>query len=119
MNEIESSSCIFCRIARDEVPSQIVQRDDEVVAFEDLDPQAPRHVLVIPRRHISSVDDLDPGDAELAGRVLLASAEIARREGFAANGYRLVTNVGKDGGQSVDHWHVHLLAGRALSWPPG
>ena len=111
--------CIFCRIAAGEIPAKLVREDENVVAFRDIDPKSPTHVVVIPRRHIASVNDLEPGDAALLGEIFLAAKEIAREEGIAASGYRLVMNAGRDGGQSVDHIHLHLLGGRRHSWPPG
>jgi len=114
-----ASDCIFCRIAAGEIPAKLVREDENVVAFRDIDPKAPTHVVVIPRRHIASVNDLEPGDAALLGEIFLAAKEIAREEGIAASGYRLVVNTGRDGGQSVDHIHLHLLGGRRHSWPPG
>ena len=114
-----SADCLFCRIAAGEIPAKLVREDENVVAFRDIDPKAPTHVVVIPRRHIASVNDLEPGDAALLGEIFLAAKEIAREEGIAASGYRLVVNTGRDGGQSVDHIHLHLLGGRRHSWPPG
>ena len=115
----ESDSCIFCRIARGEIPAEVVHEGDRLVAFRDASPQAPEHILLIPREHITSVDQLADGDALLAGELLIAARDVARRVGLSDNGYRLVTNIGADGGQSVGHLHLHLLGGRALSWPPG
>lgn len=113
------AGCIFCGIARGEVPARTVLETEDVVAFHDLDPKAPTHVLVIPRRHIESVDGMSPEDAELIGRVFAAAKEVARKEGVAAGGYRLVTNIGANGGQTVPHLHVHVLGGRRFTWPPG
>jgi histidine triad (HIT) family protein len=110
--------CIFCRIASGDQPARIIHRDGEVVAFHDITPQAPTHILVIPARHIASVAALSDGDRELAGRLIVAAARIAEQAGLRA-GYRLVTNVGKQGGQSVDHLHIHILGGRQMTWPPG
>ena len=115
----ESRSCVFCRIAGGELPAQIVHETDELIAFADLNPQAPTHILVIPRRHIRAVDALDPGDAEIAGKLLIAAARVAERVGMGETGYRVVANVGEDGGQTVPHLHLHLLGGRPMSWPPG
>jgi histidine triad (HIT) family protein len=112
------SDCIFCRIAAGQIPATIIHQDDHVVAFRDLHPQAPVHVLLVPRRHLSSLDDARPDDADLLGRLLLAAREIAEQEGIAG-AYRLVTNCGPSAGQSVFHLHVHLLGGRAMAWPPG
>jgi len=115
----ESRSCVFCRISGGELPAQIVYETDQLIAFADLNPQAPTHILVIPRRHIGGVDALDPGDAEIAGQLLIAAAHVAERVGMGDTGYRVVTNVGEHGGQTVPHLHLHLLGGRPLSWPPG
>ncbi|MEX2295041.1 MAG: histidine triad nucleotide-binding protein [Gemmatimonadota bacterium] len=114
-----STSCIFCRIASGEIPVRLVHEDDQLVAFHDLNPQAPAHVLVIPRRHVESLGSLVKDDAELAGRLLITAAEIARSLKVDETGYRVVANVGEDGGQSVAHLHLHLLGGRAMVWPPG
>jgi len=110
---------IFDRIIAREIPADIVHEDDEVLAFRDINPQAPVHVLFIPKRPIATLDAAQPSDAELLGRLVLAAAAWARREGFAENGYRVVMNCNADGGQTVFHIHLHLLAGRALTWPPG
>jgi histidine triad (HIT) family protein len=115
----EDSSCVFCKIARGELPAEIVWEDEGVLAFRDLHPRAPEHVLLIPRKHIGSIDHLDDADAAVAGKLLLAARDIARQLGLSARGYRLVANTGADGGQSVDHLHFHLLGGRSLGWPPG
>ena|SRR5215210_6768801 len=111
--------CLFCRIAATEVPAEIVHDDDLVLAFRDVSPKAPTHLLVIPRRHITSAADLGDDDAEMLGRLFSVAAQLARDEGVAENGYRLVTNVGPAAGQSVAHLHFHLLGGRSLGWPPG
>ena len=113
------SDTIFAKIIRREIPAQIVFEDDHVLAFKDIHAQAPVHVLFIPKKPIATLNDLQEGDAELAGRLLLAAAAYAKREGFADNGYRVVFNCNGDGGQTVFHIHLHLLAGRTLSWPPG
>jgi histidine triad (HIT) family protein len=114
-----SENCIFCRVARGEIPASTVFEEDDLVAFHDIDPKAPTHVLVIPRRHITSVDALTEADAGIAGRLLLAARRVARETGIAEGGFRLVVNTGEEGGQSVDHLHVHVLGGRSLAWPPG
>jgi histidine triad (HIT) family protein len=112
--------CIFCRIAAGEIPATVVSKTQDTLAFRDLNPQAPTHVLVIPTRHIGSLVDADTDDAEVAmGRVLRLAVQVAEREGVADAGYRLVINAGRDGGQSVGHLHAHLLAGRRMGWPPG
>jgi histidine triad (HIT) family protein len=111
--------CIFCGIAQGKEPATIVHQDDTVVAFEDLRPQAPTHVLIIPREHVASVDALDDARADLAGKLLLAARDIARQCGLERSGYRVVTNVGRSAGQTVLHLHLHLLGGRGMTWPPG
>ena len=111
------TDCLFCRIARKEIPARIVAETDEYLAFHDVSPQAPTHVLVIPKAHVASLDGVT--DPLVAGRVALLAAEVARSLGVAASGYRVVMNTGADGGQSVSHLHAHLLAGRAMQWPPG
>jgi histidine triad (HIT) family protein len=114
-----SSDCLFCRIAAGEVPATRVHEDDLVVAIRDVAPRAPTHILLMPRQHIGSAIDLTDADAPVVGRLFAAAAEIARREGIAENGYRLVSNVGRWGGQTIEHLHVHLMGGRAFDWPPG
>jgi histidine triad (HIT) family protein len=110
---------IFGKIIRREIPADIVYENDDVLAFRDLNPQAPVHVLFIPKQAIATLDDAKEADALLLGTVLLAVGDYARREGFAAQGYRTVINCNEDGGQTVFHLHVHLLAGRRMQWPPG
>jgi histidine triad (HIT) family protein len=111
--------CIFCRIVAGEVPSTTVAEDESVLAIRDVAPRAPTHVLLLPREHIASAADLTEADSALLGRLFAMSAEIARSEGIADGGYRVVTNIGTWGGQSVDHLHFHLMGGRPFSWPPG
>lgn len=111
--------CLFCDIAEKRRPSEIVHEDEDLIAFRDIDPQAPTHILVIPRRHVATVNDLVPEDAGLAGRMVLTARELAEREGIAEKGYRLVWNCNEGGGQAVYHLHLHLLGGRAFRWPPG
>jgi histidine triad (HIT) family protein len=112
------SDCLFCRIAAGQVPAKIVHTDEDTFAFHDIHPQAPVHVLVIPRRHVASLDAATPQDVQLLGRLLAAAQRIAR-ELDVASGYRVVTNCGASAGQSVFHLHLHLLGGRPLGWPPG
>ncbi len=112
------SDCIFCKIAEKEIPATIVYEDDKFIAFKDLDPQAPVHVLLIPKRHIESVDTLSPEDEDVVGHILGKAKIIAKEEGID-NGYRVVSNVGEDGQQSVKHLHFHLLGKRKMTWPPG
>jgi histidine triad (HIT) family protein len=111
------ADCLFCRIARGEIPARIVAETEDCVAFRDIDPKAPTHVLVIPRAHVASLSETE--DAALVGKLSLLAARIARDEGIAESGYRTVVNTGPDAGQSVSHIHLHLLGGRALHWPPG
>lgn len=110
---------LFSRIIRREIPADIVYEDEHVLAFRDIAPQAPIHVLFVPKKAVPTLNDLGPDDAELAGRLVLAAAAYARREGFAEAGYRTLFNCNRDGGQTVFHIHLHLLAGRPMSWPPG
>ncbi|PWD85612.1 histidine triad nucleotide-binding protein [Ignatzschineria cameli] len=112
-------STIFGKIIRKEIPAKIVYEDDEVLAFEDIQPQAPIHILVIPKKEIPTLNDLTGEDAELMGKLFLVAQKIAKEQGFAEKGYRTVFNCNGDGGQTVDHIHLHLLAGRSLTWPPG
>ena len=113
------SDTIFTKIINREIPADIIYEDDWCLAFHDISAQAPIHVLVIPKKEIVNVADLQDEDTALAGKLLLAAGKVARQLGVAESGYRVVANCGADGGQSVDHLHLHVLAGRALSWPPG
>ena len=110
---------IFGKIIRRDIPADIVYEDEDVLAFRDLNPQAPVHVLFVPKRAIASLDEAQPGDAELLGKLLLAAAAYAREQGLAKDGYRTVINCNEHGGQTVFHIHLHLLAGRQMHWPPG
>ena len=112
-------SCLFCRIAAGEIPADIVYSDEEVVAFRDIAPQAPTHILIIPRKHIASVNDLTEDDTEVMGHLFQVARQLAESEGIADDGYRMVLNAGADGGQTVFHIHLHLLGGRPMAWPPG
>lgn len=114
-----ANSCIFCKIANGSIPAALVFEDDVCVAFDDLDPQAPTHILIVPRTHVDSLDMANKGQSEVLGHLLLTAADIARNKGFAEKGYRIVINTNSDGGQTVFHLHVHLLAGRKLVFPPG
>ncbi|HEV2581856.1 MAG TPA: histidine triad nucleotide-binding protein [Ktedonobacteraceae bacterium] len=111
--------CLFCKIVAGQIPAKIVYQDEEVVSFVDINPQAPQHVLVIPRRHIASMPDITGEDGPLLASIFMAATKIARELGVAESGFRVVTNVGPDAGQSVFHLHFHLLGGRRLAWPPG
>ena len=113
------SDCLFCKICEGKIPAAITYRDDEVLAFKDISPKAPFHQLVIPIRHVVSLAEADEKDAALLGKLMLLGARLARESGQADGGYRVVTNVGPDAGQSVLHVHLHVLAGRPLAWPPG
>ena len=110
--------CIFCKIIEGEIPADTVYESENIVAFRDINPQAPNHILVVPRKHIDNVDVLESGDTELMGELLLTARKVAAKLGIS-NGYRLVINNGSEGGQEIDHIHMHLLAGRKLAWPPG
>lgn len=111
--------CLFCKIVEGTVPASIVHRDEHLVAFKDINPQAPLHVLIVPRRHIDSLNALGPGDDDLVGEMIRRAAAIARDHGVADTGYRTVFNCNADAGQTVFHIHLHVLGGRGLSWPPG
>lgn len=115
----QSPDCLFCRIVAGEIPADILRENEHVVAFDDSNPQAPTHVLVVPRRHIATLNELGPDDAPLVGELVAMARDVARQRGHADAGYRTVFNCNADGGQSVFHIHLHLLAGRRLSWPPG
>jgi histidine triad (HIT) family protein len=113
------ADCLFCRIVAGEIPATIVFEDDAAVAFRDITPQAPMHVLVIPRRHIASLNDITDADDGLVGRLVRTAAAIAQQHGYGPGGYRTVVNCNADAGQTVFHIHVHMLAGRKMTWPPG
>lgn len=106
--------CLFCRIANGDIPTDFVSEDDQVVAFRDINPQAPTHILVVPKRHIATVDDIDVADTDLTGHMILTAQTLARTEGIADAGYRLVLNCNAEGGQTVYHIHLHLMGGRQL-----
>ncbi|MSR20727.1 MAG: histidine triad nucleotide-binding protein [Gemmatimonadetes bacterium] len=116
---MSDSSCLFCKIAAGTIPADLVHADERLVAFHDIGPQAPVHVLVVPREHIASLEEASERHADLLGALLLVAREIAREQGLSERGYRTVINTGADGGQTVQHLHLHLLGGRALEWPPG
>ena len=113
------SDCIFCKIGAHEIQAMVVYEDADLLAFRDINPQAPVHILVIPKAHYSSANAFESQDASLLGRLLLAAKQIAKQEKVCDTGYRIVINCGQDGGQSVAHMHLHLLGGRPLNWPPG
>ena len=112
-------SCLFCRIVAGEVPASKVYEDDRLVAFNDLHPQAPMHVLIVPREHVATVNDLSPAHDDLVGAMVRRGAEIAKAGGFSHSGYRTVFNCNADAGQTVFHLHLHVLGGRTFTWPPG
>jgi histidine triad (HIT) family protein len=113
------SDCLFCKIIDRTIPASIVYEDDRVMAFNDINPQGPTHVLVVPKRHIASLNDLTPADDAAIGEVVRRAAAIAKDRGVSIGGFRTVFNTNKDGGQTVFHIHLHLIGGRSLSWPPG
>lgn len=111
--------CLFCKIVAGEIPSTKVYEDDAVYAFEDIEPQAPVHIVIVPKQHISSGNEITDENSAVVGRIFSAAAKIAKEKGFNQSGWRIVNNCGEDGGQTVGHLHFHLLAGRSLQWPPG
>jgi len=114
-----TTECLFCKMVSGQIKPNTVYEDDDVLAFKDINPQAPVHVLVIPKKHTATLNDLKPGDAALVGKLLMTAARIAKDSGIAESGYRAVLNCNADAGQSVFHVHLHLLGGRILHWPPG
>ena len=112
-------SCLFCKIINGEIPASIVYEDDQLLAFNDINPQAPTHVLVVPKRHIATLNDLHDGDATLVGTLVQRAAAIAKERGIDVAGYRTVFNTNRDAGQTVFHIHLHVIGGRSLGWPPG
>jgi len=113
------TDCLFCKIIAKEIPSKTVYEDEQAVAFEDINPQAPTHILVLPRKHIASLNEVTAAEATLVGHLHLVAAKLARERGIADSGYRTVLNNGRGAGQSVFHLHLHLLGGRGMRWPPG
>ena len=113
------ADCLFCRIINREIPATIVYEDDRIVAFNDINPQAPMHLLVVPRKHIATLNDLTPDDDQLAGEIVRRAAAIAKERGLANGGYRTVFNTNREAGQTVFHIHLHLIGGRPMHWPPG
>lgn len=112
-------NCVFCKIASKELNSDIVYEDDTVVAFNDVSPKAPHHILIIPRKHIATLNDASSDDTELLGYIIQTSKKLAKKLGIAKRGYRVLINCNEEGGQEVYHLHLHLLGGRAMTWPPG
>ena len=113
------SDCLFCKIVKGDIPGAIVHQDDDLVAFKDINPQAPLHVLIVPRRHIATLNDLSQADDALVGSMARLAAKLAKDGGYQTRGYRTVFNCNSDAGQTVFHIHMHLLAGRSFAWPPG
>jgi len=113
------TDCMFCKIVSGEITPDTVYEDDVVLAFRDINPQAPVHVLVIPKQHVATINDLDADSSALVGKMMMAAAKIAQQEGFAEQGYRTIMNCNAHGGQTVFHIHLHLLGGRVMGWPPG
>jgi histidine triad (HIT) family protein len=113
------ADCLFCKVIARDIPAQIVHEDEELVAFRDINPQAPLHALIVPRRHIATLNDLQPADDGLVGSMFRRAAALAKESGYAERGYRTVFNCNREAGQSVFHIHLHVLGGRALTWPPG
>lgn len=113
------SDCIFCKIIKKEIPAKIVHEDDMVIAFEDVNPQAPVHLLVVPRKHIPTLLDLTPEDSQLMGHIFLTANNLAKNKGISVSGFRTVFNCNKDAGQAVYHIHLHIFGGRRMAWPPG
>jgi len=113
------AECLFCRIVKHQIPASIVYEDDRVLAFNDINPQGPTHILVVPRKHIATLNDLGPQDDGIVGEVVRRAAAIAAERGIAAPGYRVVFNTNREAGQTVFHIHLHLIGGRSLGWPPG
>ena|SRR5215471_13212439 len=111
--------CLFCKIINHDIPASIVYEDDEIVAFNDINPQAPTHVLIVPRRHIATLNDLSPEDDRLVGEMVRSAAGIAKERGLSTGGFRTVFNTNRGAGQTVFHIHLHLLGGRGMQWPPG
>ena len=113
------TDCLFCKIIAGDIPADKIYEDENVFAFKDINPVAPLHALIIPKKHIAMINDIEPQDATVVGQLFLAAKEIAKQEGYTEAGYRAVMNCGEAAGQTVFHIHLHLLAGRELSWPPG
>ena len=113
------SNCVFCKIAKGEIKTELLADDKEVIAFRDIKPRAPVHIIIIPREHIERVSDLSEQNSEIVGKMVAVAARLARKEGVESSGYRLVMNCNRDAGQEVFHIHLHLLGGRKLAWPPG
>jgi len=116
---VEKEECIFCKIIKKQIPSDIVYEDDKVIGFKDISPEAPVHIVIIPKNHIANLNCLKKDESEIIGHIFIVAGEIAKKLGVAEDGYRIVNNCGRQGGQTVGHLHFHLLGGRMLKWPPG
>lgn len=116
---MRSTDCLFCKILDGEIPADIVFESDDAIGFRDVNPQAPTHVLIIPRQHIATINDLDDGDDAIVGKLFLAAQQVAKNDGIADDGYRVAMNCNAAAGQTVFHLHLHLLGGRQMGWPPG
>lgn len=112
-------NCLFCKIVNEEIPAKVVFENEEVLAFHDVNPQAPTHILIIPKHHIPTLNDTDVNDEQLLGRMMLTAKNVAQEQGLTEDGYRLVLNINSGGGQEIYHIHLHVLGGRQMSWPPG
>ena len=116
---MSNESCLFCKILAGDIPAEIIYESDTAIGFRDINPKAPTHVVIIPRKHIATINDIDPDDQQVVGSLFTAAREIAEKEGHADAGYRVAMNCNEAAGQTVFHIHLHLLAGRSFSWPPG
>ena len=116
---MSNESCLFCKILAGDIPAEIIYESDTAIGFRDINPKAPTHVVIIPRKHIATINDIDPNDQQVVGRLFTAAREIAEKEGHADAGYRVAMNCNEAAGQTVFHIHLHLLGGRSFSWPPG
>ena len=119
LSKVKDMDCLFCKIIAGDIPSNKVYEDDLVYAFRDIAPEAPVHILIVPKEHIASANEINEGNFQVVGHIFKVASEIAKNEGIADGGYRIVNNCGEDGGQTVKHLHFHLLGGRSLQWPPG
>ena len=116
---MSNESCLFCKILAGDIPAEIIYESDTAIGFRDINPKAPTHVVIIPRKHIATINDIEPDDQQVVGSLFTAAREIAEKEGYADAGYRVAMNCNEAAGQTVFHIHLHLLAGRSFSWPPG
>lgn len=117
--EVEDVDCIFCKIAGHEIPAGVVYEDEDVIAFKDINPQAPIHLLIVPKKHVASIMEINDDNKDIVNKIVKAAQNLARQNNIDSKGFRLVVNTGNDGGQTVNHLHFHLLGGRFMTWPPG